>query len=286
MTALARSAIRPAILGAPFVVAFIALFLPTLLWMAERFGGHDSFYSHGWLVPVASGWLIWQRRLWLKTCRVEASFSGLALLAPALLLHTVGVWWGLHVLSGLAMLGALWGLVWMLWGRQVLWSLRLPMLFLLFMIPLPGVFVLSASFHLKLLAAAVATHAVRGLGIPVVQAGSTIQAPGISVIVDDTCSGLRSLLSLIALAVLWASMLPSSVTRWKRVAVAIASIPIALSANAVRIIVLVLIAVIYGPEAAQGFVHYGSGLVVFGVALAVLAWLSQAFARPPSGRQA
>ncbi len=266
---------RSIIVGLVFVGLFLFLFWPTFVWMAERFDRFDSFYSHGWLIPPASVWLIWQRRALLKDCNLQASFSGLFLLVPSVMLHVLATGLRLHFISGFAMLGTIWGLVWTLWGWSALWMLRFPLLFLLFMVPLPGVLLIAISFHMKLLAASMATHLLIFTGMHAVQAGSMINVPGVSVIVDDTCSGLRSLISLIALSTLWTSLMPPTAKRWQRLAVIAASVPIALTANMVRIIVLVLLAAVYGSAAAEGFLHYGSGIVVFGVALLVLAWFSR-----------
>lgn len=278
--ALPRLSIRQILCGLPFVALFILLFWPTFTWLAERFDTHDSFYSHGWLVPFASGWLIWLRRAQLQACRVRSSFWGLSLLIPALLLHLPAIWWRLHFVSGFAMLATLYGLVWTIWGWNVLWTVRFAMLFLLFMIPLPGVLLIAISFKMKLMAATLATHVIRFIGIPARQAGSMIQVPGVSVIVDDTCSGLRSLISLIALSTFWIALMPATAKHWKKITMVAASIPVALAANMVRIIILVLLSAIYGPRIAESFIHYGSGIVLFGVALAVLAWLSHALVGP------
>ena len=266
--------------GALFAALFAILFWPTFVWMAERFDAHDSFYSHGWLIPLASGWLIWQRRAQLLACNQHASSWGLALLVPSLLIHVLASWWNLHVVSGIAVLTSIWALVWTCWGWRMLWVLRFPMLFLIFMVPLPGVLLIAISFKMKLMAAALATHAVRIIGITAVQAGSMIQVPGMSVIVDDTCSGLRSLISLIALSTLWTSMMPAKSKLWHKLAIVAASIPIALVANMVRIVALILLSAIYGPQVAESFIHYGSGVVVFGIALWALWWLSRILVRP------
>ena len=265
-----------ALLIIPFLVAFGILFWPTFTWMAERFDAHDSFYSHGWLIPFASSWLVWQRRVRLSQLPSRAgSFWGLALLIPAVIVHVFASWWGVHFVSGFAMIAAVWGLVWTAWGPGVLWAIRFPLLFLLFMVPLPGVLLIAISFKMKLAAAWLASSGLTLLGLPTHQAGSTIQVPGISVVVDDTCSGLRSLISLIALSTLWTSLMPPEAKRWQKLFIVAASIPIALAANMMRIVVLVLLSAIYGPSIAESFIHYGSGIVVFGIALIVLAWLSR-----------
>ena len=262
-----------------FAGVFALLFWPTFVWMAQRFDAADSFYSHGWLVPFASGWLIWQRRDRLSRCDIRSSFAGFWILIPSLVLHLGATWWHIGFASGLAMIGAVYGLVWTVWGWPVVWALRFPLLFLLFMVPMPGILLLAISFKMKLLAAAWATQALRLMGLSAVQAGSTIHVPGLSVMVDDTCSGLRSLISLIALSTLWTSLMPPQAGRWHKLAMVAASIPIALAANMVRIVTLVLLSAVYGPAVAESFIHYGSGLVVFGVAVAALAWLSRRLVR-------
>ena len=275
MIAVPRLAPRHLMLGVCVIAAFARVFWPTWIWMAERFSTPDSFYSHGWLIPIASACLIWQRRMRLNPAAIRPSFWGLILLLPSLIVHTIAIWWHVGFVSGFAMLGVIWGLVWTLWGWSNIRALRFPMLFLLFMVPLPSILLIAISFHMKLIAATLAATLLKLIGIPAVHAGSTIQVPGISVIVDDTCSGLRSLMSLIALATLWTSLVPSSAQRWKKLTIVSASMPISLLANMVRIVVLVLLSAIYGAQVADSFIHYGSGLVVFGVALVALAWLTR-----------
>ena len=285
MVALPRPSARPLLAGLSFVAAFILLFSPTFRWMAERFDAHDSFYSHGWLIPFASAWLVWQRRERLQSLSRRGSFLGLSLLVPSLLIHVVSTWWHLGFVSGFAMVAAVWGLVWTLWGWSTLAALRFPMLFLLFMVPLPGIVLIAVSFKMKIFAASLATHLLSWMGIPAAQAGSMIRVPGVSVVVDDTCSGLRSLISLIALSTLWTSLMPAASRRWQQLTIVASSIPIALISNMARILVLVLLSAIYGPQIAEGFIHYGSGFVVFGIALATLAWLSQRLSRLPAAVQ-
>ena len=271
----ARLPQRRFLLALPWIAAGAALCWPTLVWMAERFEAHDSFYSHGWLIPLASGWLIWQRRARLAALPSAPTYDGLWVLAPSLILYVMATWWRIHVVAGLSLLGILWGLVWTVWGGAVANAVRFPLAFLVFMVPLPGVVLIAVSFYMKILAATIATWLLNLMGVHAAQAGSTIQVPGVSVLVDDTCSGLRSLISLLALSTFWTALLPPAAARWKKLTLVAASVPIALVANMVRILVLVLIAVVYGTKAAEGFIHYGSGIVVFGVAVVVLAWLSR-----------
>lgn len=218
----------------------VAMFWPTFQWMAERFDAHDSFYSHGWLIPVASGWLIWQRRARLAEIPKRGTYSGLMLLIPSLLLHAGATLFDVGFAAGFAMLGVIYGLIWTCYGWPVLWALRFPLLFLIFMVPLPGVLLIAVSFKMKMMAASFATWVLNFWGLPAVQAGSTIRVPGVSVIVDDTCSGLRSLISLIALSTLWTALMPRAAW-WQKSIIVVASIPISLASNMVRILTLVLL---------------------------------------------
>ena len=286
MRALLPASARPLVLLAvPVILGFLFLFSPTFVWMVQRFEAADSYYSHGWLVPFASAWLIWNRRAELARLPLQSSYGGLLLLVPSVLLHIVAIWSRLHFISGFMLVTSVWGLVWTFWGRQAAWALRVPLAFLLFMVPLPGVVLIGASFHLKLAAAALAAKVLSLAGIAAVQEGSMIRLAHLTVIVDDACSGLRSLVSLVALATLWTTFLPAGTPAWRKLALAAASVPIALIANMIRILLLTLIALIWGVPASEGFVHYGSGIVIFGIALLVLAWLSRVLA-PVRGKEA
>ena len=273
-----RSPLRHLLSWLPFAAAFTVLFWPALAWMAERFDAPDSFYSHGWLIPPAAAWLAWERRDTLSRFTPRPSFWGLALLVPSAVIHILASWWQVHFISGFAMVVSLWGLVWTCWGCSAVVSLRFPLLFLLFMVPLPEVLLLSFSFRMKLLAATLATHVLHAMGVPALQAGSLIRLPGIAIMVDDTCSGLRSLMSLVALATLWTAFMPSA-GRWRKLAMVASAVPIALAANIVRIAFLSLIGLVFGLQAAEGFIHYGSGMVVFGVAFLMLTLLNRLLQR-------
>ena len=262
-----------------FAVLLVVFFWPTFLWMAERFDASDSFYSHGWLVPAASGWLIWQRRKPLAQIPWAPTFQGLWLFVPSLLMAGVSTWLQIGFVSGFAMLGTIAGLIWTSGGAALLKALRFPLFFLVFMVPLPGIFLIHVSFQMKLMAAQMATLLVNGIGIPATQAGSSISIQGTQIMVDDTCSGLRSLISLLALATFWTALMPATARAVQRAVIVAASVPIALLGNMARIFFLILLSTIYGHKAAEGFLHYGSGFVVFGVAVLALTAITRVVQR-------
>jgi hypothetical protein len=143
MTAFLYASARRLLVPAACGALFLALFWPTFGWMSARFSAADSFYSHGWLVPLATAWLVWQRRDALARARLAPSSAGLFLLVPSVLLHLVAVWSRIHVLSGLMAVAAVWGLVWTIWGWPAISILRFPLGFLLFMVPLPGALLIN-----------------------------------------------------------------------------------------------------------------------------------------------
>ena len=155
---IARLGIGQVLMLAAFVVGFAVVFWPTFVWMAERFDASDSYYSHGWIIPFAVGWLIWQRRQSLWRFAPQADARGLWLLVPALLVHTAATWLHIGFISGGAMMATIWGLVWTLWGWRTVTALRFPLLFLLFMVPVPSILLIATSFKMKLLAASWATQ--------------------------------------------------------------------------------------------------------------------------------
>jgi exosortase len=140
--------------------------------------------------------------------------------------------------------------------------------FLVFMMPLPLVAVVGITFKMKLFAAFWANKLVNAMGIPAILDGSVIKMRHTHVIVEDVCSGLRSLISLMALGAVIAYL--SKLVRWKKVIVFISAGVMALIANIVRIVFMAVTSEVYGAKFTEGPLHTISGLIVFVVALAGL----------------
>jgi exosortase len=235
-------------------------------------------------VPFACGWLAWERRDALRRCPRMPTLTGLGLLIAAVAMHLIAWRLRLGFVSGFAMVAVVVALVRINLGSEALRVLRVPLAFLVFMVPVPGILLIGASFKMKLWAATLATRIISWIGISAVQEGSTIRVPGVNVIVDDTCSGLRSLITLLAISALWAVSLPKSARIWQRLVLVAASMPIALLTNMARVLILLLLAAVYGAKSAEGFIHFGSGIVVFGLALLLLAALSRLIIPPSQAR--
>lgn len=237
----------------------------------------DDNASHGFIVPFITGYLIWTRRAELAAVRVVPSNAGLLLLAASAAMLVLG-WLATELFTMrfslvLALCGC--ALFWL--GREAFKLLAFPLLFLVFMIPVPAIVYDAVAFPLKLFVSWLSVGALKMMGVMVVREGNVIMFPNITLEVVDACSGLRSLTSLITLGAAYALVMCRRT--WLRLTLVACTIPIAVGTNALRVIVTGLLARHYGAAAAEGFFHEFAGLVVFALALVILAGLHQTLRR-------
>ncbi|MDP1853763.1 MAG: exosortase/archaeosortase family protein [Candidatus Omnitrophota bacterium] len=254
-----KKIVKPLIIS----VLFIATYFPTLIWMWDRWEAKDSYYGHGILVPLISGFIVWQSLKKLKL-QYKPSNLGLILIGVGLVIHLLSAWMRVYFSSGLSMLITLAGIALYFGGKTTLKPLAFPISFLLFMVPLPLVAIANISFKMKIFAAHMSTFIVNKMGIPAVRTGSLIHMRHANLMVEDPCSGLRSLIALLALGSLFAYYLKGS--KIKKGIMLIASVPLALASNITRIVFLCFVSEVYGPQYAKGFIHDAAGMMVFVVA--------------------
>jgi exosortase len=241
----------------------------------------DPNYSHGFLVPLFSGFLVWRLRGKLAALPVRGSWMGLPLLVAgvgALLLGDIASEL-FFARSSLIVIIA--GLVLFHLGGAWLRALAFPLGFLFFMIPLPGTVFYAIAFPLQHVAAQNAVWALDLIGVPVLRDGNVIHLSQVTLGVTEACSGIRSLISLLALAVAWGYLTLGG--PWAIAALAVSSVPITIAANAARVVTTGLVAQWFGPWYALGFFHSFSGWLIFVFALASLC-LVQALVQ--AGRRA
>jgi exosortase len=248
---------------------------------------NDPDAAHGFIIPLVSGYLLWTRREQLFRLQPRTQLWGLVVMCLGLVQLFVG-----HVGAELffmrtSMLVVLTGIVWFLLGTAMLRATAFPIAFLLFMIPLPAIILNLLAFPLQLMAAKWATFALQLLDLPVYREGNMIFLPRLSLEIVEACSGLRSLMALVALAVIWAYLSQPSIV--KRLVLVLSAVPIALVANAFRIWTTGLLAHWVGPQAADGFYHAFAGWLVFVVAWMLLSLegviLSRLGARSPQTQE-
>ena len=253
-----------------------AIYYPTFVWMVDRWMAKEGYYSHGFLVPLVCLVLVWMKRKQLQDLRRNPQDAGygLGLIIAGVGIHLISMWWRIHFTSAFSMIIVLAGLVLYFFGRGVLRKLFFPIAFLIFMVPLPLVAIANISLKLKLFVAQAATIVVNRLGMPAVKDGSMILMRNSYIEVGAPCSGLKSLISLLALSAVFAYLIKGSYL--KKSMLFLAAVPIAILSNMFRIVLLCVISEIYGMKVGLGFFHDFSGFLVFAIALILLFGVNKA----------
>ncbi len=240
-------------------------------------------FSHGFLVPLFAAYLVWTRREVLRKTPRAPSWSGVAVVAFALVTLLVGVYGAELFLSRISMIFLFSGLVLAFGGPRMLRELRFAILVLLLAIPIPSIIFSQITLPLQNLASRLASDLLPLFGVPVLREGNVIQLPAMSLEVAEACSGIRSLMSLLTVSVFYGYFLEQ--TNWKRIVLALSSVPIAIAANALRILGTGLCVQYWNPDKAVGFFHEFSGWVMFLVSLACLFLLHRTLSLIPSRRK-
>jgi len=229
---------------------------------------HDPDTSHGFLVPPFAAYLAWTNRDKIRAAKVEPSWVGVALIAFGLVMLILGEYGAELFISRVSLVVVLTGITLCFGGWHVLKELRFSLLVLLLAVPLPAIIYNQITFPLQILASKAASAILPIFGVPVLREGNVIVLPAMRLEVAEACSGIRSLVSLFTLAVFYGYFLDKSVMR--RTILALSSIPIAIGANAIRIVGTGLCVQYWDPDKAMGFFHEFSGWVVFLVSLSCL----------------
>ena len=246
------------------VAALVVLVYHETLVVLWRTWATNPNYSHGYLIPPVVAFLLWRDRRRYLTARGRGSLFGLVLIGLALLGHIVSIRAGVFMTQGYSLVLLLFGLSIFFYGRRATRTVWFPLGYLVLMLPMPPYLMNVIAFRLKVFAASAGSGIAVRLGIPLVRSGMTIHIPAGSLRIADPCSGLRSLIALVALGALFAYLTRGKV--WKRLVLFASAVPLAVLANVIRISVLCVVANIWGIDAALGFFHDFSGLLLFMIA--------------------
>ncbi len=251
------------------------LYAPVLAGLVQQWW-QDPNYGHGFVVPLFSLYLLWSERDQWRRISLEPTQWGIVVIIGAVFLLIAGTLGAELFVSRFSFLVLLAGLVMMFGGLQLLRAWKFPLAFLIFMIPLPAIIYYQITFPLQLLASRFAGSTLDLLQVPALREGNLIILPNDTLAVAEACSGIRSLFSLLAMAVAYGYIVEKST--WKRIALAVVMIPIAIVSNGVRIVLTALLAYFVGPAWAEGFFHFVAGLLIFLVALALMLLFHRAIA--------
>ena len=237
----------------------------------------DGNYSHGWLIMPIAAYFAWERRDRLAALPVKASWLGLMVFAGGLALLVVGFLGAELFTTRVSLIITLVGMIAFLFGWAHVRALAFPLAFLLLMIPLPAIIFNRIAFPLQLLASRFGETCISAASIPVLREGHVLVLANTSLEVAEACSGIRSLVSLITLGLVFGYFADDRF--WVRTLIVLSTIPVAIVANGARVAGTGILAHFYGPSAAEGFFHEFSGWVVFVAAFLMILGLQKLIAR-------
>ncbi len=243
------------------------LYYPVLTRLAADWW-NDPESSHGPIVPAFSLFVIWHSQNRWASLPVRPSWSGLVIIMAALGILVTGVLGVEFFLARSSFVLLLAGFIVYFLGWNYFKEFFFPWAFLVLMIPIPSIIFNHIAFPLQLLASNFSAWALELIGIPVLQEGNVIQLARTVLEVAEACSGIRSLLTLITLAIIYGYFLETRLSR--RIILALAAVPIAVVANGLRVFGTGVLAHHWSPEAAEGFFHTFSGWLIFVIAMLLL----------------
>jgi len=236
-----------------------------LQWVGPN---RDPNFEHGIFVPLFALFVLWQDRKKLEPIVPAPSWSGLPLVVLSLLMLVLGVLGAELFFSRVSLLVLLAGLIVLFQGWTLFRAVLFPWALLMLMIPIPSLILQQITFPLQLRAARLATGLLELVGVPVLRQGNVIVLASMPLDVAEACSGIRSLLTLVTLAIIYGYL--TETRTWVRVVLALAAVPIAVAANSFRIFGTGLLVQYWDPDKAVGFFHAFSGWLIFVVALIML----------------
>jgi exosortase len=249
------------------VVGVLWLYRDVMSSLVRQWASDDN-YSHGFLIIPTALYCAWERRDLLSRLTPRPHVIGFVLVLLSLLVFAMGVLAAERFLAQMSLVGVVAGAILFVWGSAHLRALAFPLALLPLMVPLPTIVFNEIALPLQLVASRIGESAIAAVGIPVIREGNILELPNLTVAVAEACSGIRSIMSLLTLAIVVGYFMGRSTGA--RIAVVIAAIPIAIAANAVRVAGTGMAAHWVGRRAAEGFFHGFSGWMMFVVAFVAL----------------
>ncbi len=258
-----------ALLAVPFVVLLL-VYLPALIDLVSDWV-NDPNYSHGFLIPVVSAVLIWNKRKKLAELTPRIDRTGLVIIAAGLILFVLANGASEYFTLRFSFVMVLFGMTLYFFGREIVKEIWFPLFLLVFMIPIPYVIYYATTFPMQALATKITVKTLNIMGMSALQQGNIIHIKGYSLEVAEACSGIRSLVSLLALGAIFAYVSQKRFTA--QIILFLSTIPIAVIANVVRVLVTSVMVATVTDQVTEEPLHSIMGMSVFVVAFVLLAIL-------------
>lgn len=262
----------------PVLLGLAALAIPTIVTLGQQVWSKESG-AHGPIILATGLWLVWRQRDEIMTLAVPGRpwLAALGLLA-SLPLYVFGRAYGFMMFEAAGCYGVILSVLYLHVGEKAMLKTWFPLLYLGFMVPPPGWFLDHITSPLKLFVSRVATEGLQAFGIPIIHQGVTLIVAQYQLLVEDACSGMNSLVGLTAISLFYIYLLHNASWRYSLLLVCFV-IPIAIVANIIRIVILVLLTYFFGNAVAQGFLHETAGMVLFATSLLLVFLLDNLFSR-------
>lgn len=251
----------------PMVAVFVFLYYKAILALISDWSSDPNF-SHGFLIPFVAGYMVWYRQSEIKQQAPDPAWSGLLIVLFGMSVHLLGNVGAELFLMRVSMIITLAGIIIFYFGYGMFKIVRVPLMYLIMMIPIPSIIWNKIAFPLQLFSAKISSIAIELLGIPVFREGNILHLSNTSLEVVDACSGIRSLTSLLALTGAFAFL--SGLSTSKKWVLFLSAVPIAVLVNVIRLTITGAMAAWISPDTAHGFLHDMSGLIIFGAALVMV----------------
>ena len=253
----------------PYIILFL-IYLPALIDLVSDWA-NDPNYSHGFLIPVVSAFLIWNKRKTIASLPSHLDNRGLTLIIIGMILFILANGAAEYFTLRFSFVLVLFGLTYYLFGKDIIKTTWFAFFMLLFMIPIPYVVYYALTFPMQTLASKITVATLNAIGMSAVRQGNIIHITGHSLEVAEACSGIRSLVSLLALGAVYAYITQKRF--FAQVLVFLSTIPIAVIGNVVRVLATSVLVATVSESVTEEPMHSIMGMLVFVVALILLVFV-------------
>lgn len=249
----------------------IFLYYPELQSIVESWSSGYQ-YSHGYLIPLISGYLIWRKREDLRNSVVQPDIKGLIVFLTGISLLVIGYAAYEPFIRRYSLIITIVGLTYFLLGKQISKIILFPVGYLILMIPIPFILFKSLASNLRTINVKAAYSISESLGIPLMRDGATFFLPNVTLEMIDWCTGIQSLIAMTAISLLYVYL--TRMTFISKIILVILSVPLAIAGNIFRILVNIFLAYFFGDEILRGIVHNLQGMINFSFTLLLLVLVS------------